>query len=283
MHYQHRYHAGNFADVFKHVLLVALFDALNRKPAPWCYVDTHAGAGRYDLRDAASRRTEEADSGIVRLWADPAPDPALAAYLQIVRAANSGEALRTYPGSPAIAAAMARPGDRLVLCERVPEVAAALRRALGADRRVAIHARDGYEAVSLLPPREKRGLILVDPPFERPDEFDATATFAAAALQRFSSGVLAIWFPYKNRHLTERWLRRMQRQTRQEAACCVLETGAHGEGQMRACGLLVVNPPFAFVQAMDAVLPVLASALAQGARAEARCEIWPARRDGAPA
>lgn len=275
MHYQHRYHAGNFADVFKHALLVALVDALNAKSAPWCYVDTHSGAGLYALHDEAALRSGEAEDGILRL-ADPVLQTGpLVPYLQRVQAFNPSGKLLHYPGSPALVAEMARAQDRLILCEKVPAVAGALSARFATDARVAVHRRDGYEAVSLLPPREKRGLVLVDPPFERADEFDAMTAFATAAMARFASGVYAFWYPYKNRHATEHWLRRMRVRLTREAVNCVLHTGAHAEGQMRGCGLLVVNPPYAFTQALDALLPALASALGQGRDAQAQAALWP--------
>lgn len=285
MHYQHRFHAGNFADVFKHVLLCGLLRALNRKDTPWAYVETHAGAGAYELRDAAAARTAaertgEFHDGIARLIAaTDAPAP-VAAYLDVVRAMNGNAAgageLRRYPGSPWFALQAARSTDRVLLCEREPAIAAELRGALAADPRVAIHQRDGYEAAALLPPREKRGLVLIDPPFERPDEFDAVGAFVARALARFGNGVYAIWYPYKKRFDSERFLRRLRRDCPREAINYVLDTGAPSEGQMHACGVVVVNPPYAFTVEIAAALPWLADMLAQGAKAQTRIEHWPA-------
>jgi 23S rRNA (adenine2030-N6)-methyltransferase len=275
VHYQHRFHAGNFADVFKHVLLCGLLRALNRKDAPWAYVETHAGGGAYDLRDGAATRTAEFESGIARILdARDAPEP-IAAYLDIVRAMNApGGELRRYPGSPCFATQAARGADRIVLCEREPAIAAELKAELGADPRIAIHQRDGYEVPALLPPREKRGLVLVDPPFERPDEFDAVGEFSARALARFANGVYAIWYPYKKRFDTERFLRRLRRDCAREAINYTFETGAASEGQMHACGVVVINPPFSFVAEAEAALPWLAKQLSQGSKAAARAERW---------
>ena len=160
MHYQHRYHAGNFADVFKHVVLCALLAAQNRKDTPWGYLETHAGAGLYDLREEAAERTGEFQDGIARLIElHDAPGP-LADLLRIVRdSQDRPQALEWYPGSPLIARALARAHDRLVLCEKVPEIADQVRHLLRAEPRVAVHQRDGYEAHGLLPPKEKRGLV----------------------------------------------------------------------------------------------------------------------------
>lgn len=278
MHYQHRFHAGNFADVFKHVLLCGLLRALNRKETPWAYIETHAGGGDYDLRSAAAERTAEFHDGIARLLPmRDAPAP-VAAYLDIVRAMNGiaagGGELRRYPGSPWFASQLARRDDRIVLCEREPAIAAELKAALGADPRVAVHQRDGYEVPALLPPREKRGLVLVDPPFERPDEFDAVAAFLQRAQARFANGVYAVWYPYKKRFDTERFLRRVRRDGAREAINYTLETGAPSAGQMHACGVLVVNPPYAFVTEIEPVLPWLAEMLAQGPQPAARAERW---------
>ncbi|HUP90988.1 MAG TPA: 23S rRNA (adenine(2030)-N(6))-methyltransferase RlmJ [Solimonas sp.] len=268
MHYQHRYHAGNFADVFKHLLLIGLLQGLNRKDKPWLYLETHAGAGRYDLRDDAATRTAEWQDGIGRLWGARSADPLIGKLLEIVAAENSGQ-LQWYPGSPRIAATLARPGDRLVLCEKVPQVAAELRYA-GKD--LTVHVRDGYEAHSLLPPPEKRGLVLIDPPFEARDEFDTVAEFLSRALARFAGGVFAVWYPVKNRHEAQRFVRRVQRETTQPLLDLQFDSGAHGEGQLRACGLLVINPPFRFAEAAGPALDELARKLAQGRKAAARIE-----------
>src|ERR1043165_9663162 len=198
MHYQHRYHAGNFGDVFKHALLCALLKALNRKDTPWFYLETHAGSGDYDLRRDEAARTGEFEDGIARLWPLRFKEGALFDYLRQVAALNPDEQLHGYPGSPLIAQALARPQDRLALCEKEPEIAAALKQTLGRDRRVAIHHRDGYEAYALLPPQEKRGLVLIDPPFERRDEFDTVAEFLERAVGRFANGIYAAWYPVKS-------------------------------------------------------------------------------------
>lgn len=271
MHYRHSYHAGNFADVFKHVVLCGLLDALNRKDKPWCYVETHSGAGAYDLGSEGATRTGEWRDGIARLYTSVPTErgdaPALADFLEVVRAFNPGGRLRHYPGSPQFARAFARDGDRMVLCEKVPEVAADLKENFKGERRAVIHRRDGYEAHALLPPAEKRGLLLVDPPFERPDEFDAVATLLEKALARFPGGVLAAWYPLKNRHAASRFERRVARACGEPPLRLALETGAPGEGQMRGCAMLVVNAPFGFADGFAASGRRLARALEQGRHA----------------
>jgi len=306
MHYRHSYHAGNFADVFKHLAVCGLLDALSRKDSAWCFVDTHAGAGSYDLGGERAAATAEWREGIARLSALPDSAPALLRrYLALVRDYGGPEP-RAYPGSPLLAAAIARPQDRLLLCERVPEVADELRQTLG--RRAVVHLRDGYEAVSLLPPAEKRGLVLIDPPFERSDEYEAMADFIIAAVLRFAGGVYAAWYPIKNEHVAGRFRRRVARETGKPTLDLRLDVGvaerpagsdrADSERQaqvaqargarihvfsprkaqtvvkvrMHACGLLIVNPPFGFEAQAREALAFLAPLLAQGARANWQVE-----------
>lgn len=266
MHYRHSYHAGNFADVFKHVVLCALLAALNRKDKPWCYLETHAGAGAYDLAGEGATRTGEWRDGIGRLFGAAQPPPLVEAFLDVVRGVNGTGALRRYPGSPLFAQSYAREQDRLVLCEQVPEIVADLRENLRGERRAIVHRRDGHEAHALLPPAEKRGLVLVDPPFERPDEFDAAAELVEKSLARFAGGVYAIWYPLKNRHAAGRFERRLARASREPPLRLALETGAPGEGQMRGCAVLVVNPPFGLERGLADAGPWLARGLAQGPR-----------------
>ena len=276
MHYQHRFHAGNFADVFKHVLVLALLRALSAKDKPWCYADTHAGAGDYDLGDAGARRTAEFADGIGRIWDSTDAPFAVADYLAQVRRLNPDGVLRRYPGSPRLAEQAARAQDRLLLCERVPAVAEQLRGALGSDPRVHLHRRDGYELAALLPPAEKRGLVLVAPPFERADEFDVLADFLAQGLRRFGSGVFALWYPDKQRHATERWRRRVRGECPREVLDLQLAVSHPADGEMRACGLLVVNPPYAAQAPIAEALAWLAPRLAQGDGAGHAAQRWPA-------
>jgi 23S rRNA (adenine2030-N6)-methyltransferase len=266
MHYRHSFHAGNFADVFKHVLVIGLLNALSRKDKPWCYLDTHAGAGGYDLGSEDAARTSEWQDGIARLTGlTNAPEP-LASLLRLVAADNPNGGLRNYPGSPRYAQLLMRPGDRLILCEKVPAVAEDLKAGFRGIEAVAVHQRDGYEAHALVPPPEKRGLMLIDPPFERPDEFDAVADLLQKSVPRFAGGIFAVWYPLKNRHAAAQFARRVARDCARPILNLTLNTDAPGEGQMRACGLLVVNPPFGFEDQARAVLAFLAPLLAQGPR-----------------
>jgi 23S rRNA (adenine2030-N6)-methyltransferase len=269
MHYRHHFHAGNFADVFKHVLLTGLLEALNRKDKPWCFLDTHAGAGAYELSSEIADKTGEWRDGIGRLRRTPDAPGLVLRYLDLVgwneddAAQRALRHSRVYPGSPRIAAALARPDDRLLCCEQVPDIAAQLRAHVPHAQ---IHVRDGYEAHGMLPPREKRGLVLVDPPFEARTEFEQCAAFAAHAQTRFANGVIAIWYPLKNRHEAERFVRRARAAAIGDTLNCTLETGAPGEGQMHACGMLILKPPYCFEAEARTALAWLAPRLAQGPR-----------------
>jgi Protein involved in catabolism of external DNA len=267
VHYRHAYHAGNFADVFKHLILVALLRRLSDKPAPWAMLDSHAGAGLYTLDGGVDGVAGEWRDGVGRLWGAPVTSVALADWQALLTAANPGGALRFYPGSPWLARRGAREDDRIVACEAVAEVADQLRaRVPGLE----LHRRNGYELASLLPPRERRGLLLIDPPFERADEFDAMAAFVDQARQRFAGGVYALWYPLKNRHAAARFVRRTARGV--EALECGLDTGAAGDGRMRACAMLILNPPWGIEATLAPALEELARLLARGPAAESWVE-----------
>lgn len=269
MNYRHAFHAGNFADVFKHVVLVGLLQALKAKPAPFCYVDTHAGRGLYDLLGAAAEQTREHFDGIQRLDAASTLPTALQQYLNIVGSFNlrSDGATAQYPGSPLIAARTMRPDDRAILCELQTEEVEALRAALRDDRRFAIHQRDGYAALNaLLPPEQKRGLVLIDPPFEaQADEFTLIENALADALKRWSNAIHAIWYPIKRRESIapfHRWLR----DNSGDADVLVAELLLHADNsslRLNGCGIAIVNPPWRFEKELESWLPALHAALAQ--------------------
>jgi 23S rRNA (adenine2030-N6)-methyltransferase len=194
--YQHGYHAGGFADVHKHTALCLLVEALKQKPAPFCYLDTHAGRGVYELTAAQAGRTGEWQRGIGRAYPCEPANETLRRYLDLVRGFNADDTLAVYPGSPAIVARLARADDRLVLVEAHPAEHAALRAAFRRDRRVHIHKRDGFEALpALVPPRERRGLVLVDPSYEVKADYLAVPEMVGATLRRWSGAIVAIWYP----------------------------------------------------------------------------------------
>ncbi|HEY1772726.1 MAG TPA: 23S rRNA (adenine(2030)-N(6))-methyltransferase RlmJ [Gammaproteobacteria bacterium] len=266
MNYRHGFHAGNFADVVKHSLLLMLLEALNRKPAPWAYLDTHAGAGAYDLHSEAAQRTGEALGGIGRLWpARGKLPPAVERLCAIVAALNSGLAEgtlpRVYPGSPRVAAALARPEDRLLLAELHPEEAYLLRGEMKGVGSAAVHERDGYEMLkALTPPKERRGLVLMDPPYEKADEFETASAALIAAHRHWPTGTYALWYPIKDDSARRRFLRRLE----QSGLRKILLTELHlppQEGALSGTGMLVVNPPWQMdEQARDglsALVPIL--------------------------
>jgi 23S rRNA (adenine2030-N6)-methyltransferase len=201
MKYRHAYHAGNFADVLKHAVMTAVLARMLARSGPLSYVESHAGAGLYLLDSREARRSREAEAGILRLAGLRPHNSALALYLRIVAALPENQAgLRAYPGSPLIAAGLLGDEDRLILVEGLPGEAAALRRLFRHDRRVGVHCRDGWEALAaLLPPSPRRGLLLLDPPYESPDDFRRVAAGLALARHRWRAGVLVAWYPIKDR------------------------------------------------------------------------------------
>jgi 23S rRNA (adenine2030-N6)-methyltransferase len=265
VNYRHAYHAGNFADVLKHVALVLALDYLGRKDAPYFYLDTHSGRGHYPLTAGETQRAGEYRDGIARLIdADDAP-PSVAAYLDRVRDLGVEDGrLVAYPGSPRLAAACLRPDDRAAVCELEPREAAALRTELKGDPRFAVHERDAYEALqALLPPREKRGLVLIDPPYEQPDEFDQLHTALTRALLRWPTGVFAVWYPIKHGQAAANFIARMattgiRRQLLAEL-CVRPDDSPVG---LNGAGMLLVNPPWQLDQQLVAALPWLHRRLA---------------------
>lgn len=251
MNYRHAYHAGNFGDCLKHALLVWLFRALQRKPAPLFVLDSHAGAGRYRLDEGPAVRTGEWRNGIVGLLGNP--PPALADYVSLV------QTLGLYPGSPAIAQALMRIDDRMACCELHPEEADNLRRLFRGDRRVGVHLRDGWEALgALLPPQEKRGLVLIDPPFEDPQEFTALTRGLAAGWRRFRTGVFAAWYPIKRRAPVRQFMTDLcDSGIRDVLTAELLLREPVDPGRLNGCGMLVVNPPYRFEQEVQPILTAL--------------------------
>jgi 23S rRNA (adenine2030-N6)-methyltransferase len=252
MNYRHIYHAGNFADVMKHALLIPLIRAMQRKDKPFLLLDTHAGIGRYDVLSEQAEKTGEWRDGIGKLLDNP-PE-ALAEYVALV------QRLGLYPGSPAIAAELLRPTDRLIACELHPEDAATLRRNMRGTS-AAVHERDAYEALNaFLPPPEKRALVLIDTPFERTDEFATLATSLAAAWNKFRSGVFVVWYPIKHRAPIRAFFEALkQTPIRDAIAVEFLRRPDTNPIGLNGCGLLIINPPYGFE---DEAAPILAACAA---------------------
>ena len=257
MNYRHIYHAGNFADVMKHALLLRLLAAMRRKPKPFLVFDTHAGIGRYDVTSEQAEKTGEWREGVGRLL--EAPPSALAEYAETVRR------LGLYPGSPVFAAEALRPGDRLLACELHPEDAATLRRIMRAYENVAVHERDGYEALgAFLPPPEKRALVLVDPPFERTDEFSAAATALAKASKKFPGGVYVLWYPVKHRAPTREFFEALRLAGIKDViAAEFLRRPDNDPTRLNGAGLAIINPPFGFETEASPILAACVTAFGE--------------------
>jgi 23S rRNA (adenine2030-N6)-methyltransferase len=258
MNYRHAFHAGNPGDCLKHALLLLLLDALQRKPGPVCVLDTHAGAGAYDLDGAAASRTGEWRTGIGRLLDDP-PD-ALADYVATVKR------LGLYPGSPALLRGRLRHADRLTCCELHPEDHAALRRHFAGDRQTGVHHRDGWEALgALLPPAERRGLVLIDPPYEAPDEFARLVQGLKRGHARFPTGVFAAWYPIKHVAALRAAMADIQASGIADVVTAEMWLRAPLDpSRLAGSGLLVVNPPYRFENEARPVLDALLDRLGDG-------------------
>mgnify|MGYP003700416091 CR=1 FL=1 len=267
MNYRHAFHAGNFADVLKHWILLAILDRLGAKAKPFFVLDTHAGGGFYDLAREASGRTGEAAAGIGRLI--PVPDDApdsLRPYLAAIARLNAGEAsLRWYPGSPYLVAERLREQDRLVACDLEEGEGKTLAETLAPYGRAKAHWGDGYAAIpSMLPPAERRGLVLIDPPFERRDEFDQMGRAATLGLKHFETGLFALWYPLKDGAAVDRFLTGLPTVKGGLAAVELAVEAPQADGRLTACGMALFNPPYGLFETIENDLPWLVARLAQG-------------------
>lgn len=265
MNYRHLFHAGNFADVFKHLILVRLLAALKRKDTAFAYLETHAGKGRYDLRAPDALKTAEYRDGIARLWREPL-DVDIEDYLAIVRAHNRGDELRYYPGSPHIARALLRAQDRMRLAEQEPEECAQLQAEFTGDRQASVACTDGYSALKgWLPPPERRGLVLIDPPYERADEWDRLRAALIFAAQRWPQGCYAVWYPLKASAPLARFKSKLVAAGLRKLLVAELSVWpAATPFRLNGCGMLLLNPPWQIDSELKALLGPLAQRLQQG-------------------
>jgi 23S rRNA (adenine2030-N6)-methyltransferase len=308
MNYRHAFHAGNFADVVKHVVLARILVHLRGKPAAFRVIDTHAGAGVYDLAGEEASRSGEWRAGIGRLLTAPiapAVQPLLKPYLDVVASLNGapaaplvpaqagtradessqnqrsldhgvrqneqvadasfgvGSTLTTYPGSPALARAFLRPQDRLVACELEPKAYALLAHHFARDRRIKTVAIDGWMALNAyVPPSERRGIVIVDPPFEEAQDFTRLAHGLEAAHRKWASGIYVLWYPIKGRQEPDALARRLKRSSIARILRAELAVDATpAQGPLGGCGLIIVNPPWTLESELAAMLPELVKAL----------------------
>ena len=286
MNYRHAFHAGSFADVMKHAVLARILVYLTLKDAPFRFIDTHAGAGRYDLSSAEARRSPEWRDGIARVL--KASPPAVIAsllepYLRAVGPHDASGMPASYPGSPAIAQALLRPKDRIALCEAHPEEKEKLVAALGRDARLSIVGTDGYVALNAyLPPKERRGLVLIDPAFEEPNEASHVEEALARAIRKWPTGAYVAWRPIRDAIADARFLNGIAALGAPDILRLELdvgpgEAGVHGQEPLARVGLLVVNPPHTLIVEARALLPWLAAVLARNGPGRHVCE-WLTKR-----
>jgi len=268
MNYRHSYHAGSFTDVFKHVILTALMTSLSRKETPFCYIDTHAGTGYYDLFSESAKKTREYESGIEKIIKQENPPPLIKRYLDCVHKINNQltdskiASLRYYPGSPMIARYLARAHDRIIACELQPKEYEALHHAFMGDKQVAVHHMDGFLGLkAFLPPRERRGLVLIDPPYESPDEFTRIAHSMPVAIKRWNTGIYAIWYPVKDKAQVDRFYRTLKENVSLPIFSIELTTYPDLPNHLNGSGVAIINPPWQFDQSVNEILPWLWKAL----------------------
>ncbi|WP_375776913.1 23S rRNA (adenine(2030)-N(6))-methyltransferase RlmJ [Bradyrhizobium sp. ma5] len=282
MNYRHAFHAGSFADVIKHIVLVRMLTYLQEKQAPFRVIDTHAGAGLYDLTSSEAQRGGEWLTGIARLMHARLSEkalPLIGPYLDIVRAFNPRGELKAYPGSPLIARALLRPQDRLTACEIEPAARKQLIDALRRDAQARVVDLDGWMALpAFVPPNERRGLVLIDPPFEAKDEFERLASAFTAAFAKWPTGAYLLWYPVKSRRVSDELARSVAAtaaSSRPAGKCLRLEFSVapqEVDAGLVSTGLLIVNPPWTLAGELKIILPELEKPLGQGGAGRFRLE-----------
>lgn len=265
MNYRHGYHAGNFADVFKHAILIALIKTFLRKENPFCYIETHSGSGYYDLFSEYSKKNNEFEEGVEKVLHQQDSPLIVKEYISCVQRLNNRlshsaiSSLRYYPGSPLIASYFLREHDRLILSELHPEDYQQLKKTLQNDMRAGVHLQDGYQGLkAFLPPKERRGLILIDPPYERPNEWMSLAAAIPTALKRFNTGVYALWYPIKDHENITRFQQIIKTEIKQPIL--TTELTLYNEAlptHLNGCGMMIINPPWQFEKELHLIVPWL--------------------------
>ncbi|WP_404418989.1 23S rRNA (adenine(2030)-N(6))-methyltransferase RlmJ [Marinospirillum sp.] len=272
--YRHSFHAGNFADLLKHITLVYLLDYLNKKDKPYCYLDTHSGAGLYDLTSSHAAKTNEFSEGIARFAQASLEQPQLQRYWQLIKKINSGTQLRLYPGSPQLASLLLRPTDRLLLNELHSTDHKHLVALLSQDKRCLIKQEDAFAVLKAsLPPKEKRGLVFIDPSYEKKDDYQKLIQALVSAHKRFATGVYAIWYPVISRQDTEAWIQKLVAtglpKLMRIEHCPYPDTSGQG---MTGSGMLIINPPYTLAEDFKKLLKELEFILRQGTPGKIRAE-----------
>ena len=275
MNYRHSYHAGNFADVVKHSTLALILLHLLKKDTPFRYLDTHAGIGAYDLAAVEPSKTGEWKSGVGLLWdmrLSAEVEALITPWRKAVEALNPDGGLRFYPGSPEIVRALARPQDRMTLCELHPDDARELKRRYRRNDAVSVVEIDGYTALNAyVPPKERRGLVLIDPPFEEPNELGRMASALQKAHAKWPTGIYALWYPIKDVRETDGFLAGLGKCGIPSIIAAELWIRRPNDpGLLNGSGLAVVNPPWTLEKDLNVLLPALASALGSDSHARGR-------------
>lgn len=282
MNYRHAFHAGNFADVIKHIVLVRILTHLQDKPAPFRVIDSHAGAGLYDLTGDEATRSGEWTTGIARAMQARFTEvtvPLVAPYLDIVRSFNELRELKNYPGSPLIARALMRPQDSMVCCEVEPQARKKLISSLRRDEQARVVDIDGWVGLTaFVPPKERRGVVLIDPPFEDKNEFRRLAEVFAETYAKWATGIYLLWYPAKSRRATDELAQHVAATAAASATpgkCLRLEFSVApqtADGPLTSTGLLIVNPPWKLAAELKEILPQLEKPLGLGGAGRFRLE-----------
>lgn len=262
--YRHSFHAGNHADVLKHIVQSLILNALTQKDKPFVYHDTHSGVGRYDLNHEWAEKTGEYKHGIARIWQQTDMPQELQSYLDAIKVLNKNGNLRYYPGSPRVARAHLRAQDRMVLTELHPSDYPLLEQEFHRDRQVSLYKEDGFKRLKAsLPPQERRGLVLIDPPYELAKEYRDVVQAIHQSYKRWATGIYAIWYPVVNRCDIDDMIDALQgleiRKILQIELGVAADNNQHG---MTASGMIVINPPWKLESQMQAILPFLQQSIA---------------------
>lgn len=256
MNYRHIFHAGNFADAFKHIILIALTKSFLRKDTAFCYLDTHAGIGSYNLHSDSAQKSKEYQNGVEKILQANNRPSAINDYIACVEK-TIGQHI--YPGSPDIVKHFLRPQDRMLLCELHPDDFQTLKKYYARNKQIAVHHQDAYQSLkAYLPPKEKRGLILIDPPYENTNEFSHIINTLPLALKRFENGVYAIWYPIKNYKTIELFHKNLKETISRPILTCDLTIYPDDiANQLNGCGMAIINPPYQLDEQLNEIMPWL--------------------------